>query len=326
MTMVASKGECGCRPLLRPLSLILKILVSAAALIWLFSVIRWDILTHRLREVNWALAVLSFAVGSLWIVPCASRWRLIACRCGYPLTFKESIRGYLLGAFFNSFLPTDKGGDVVRGILTARRNGFPVSGLLGTILIERLNGLKVILAWVFCVSLIFVQPGVQRKNICVSAAAAYGLLMVLSRLLSWPGCWKQIQRLPFPNLRAAADNVLKVWLRCMQSTQTMLLVTAYSLLNLLLVVFSAWIQGQAISGFNAPGFSYVLVVPLTFIAGLLPSIGGYGVKEVGLVIGFGWFGVSPESAAVFGILLIVGRWITAAAGAALFAGSTNHPS
>jgi hypothetical protein len=231
----------------------------------------------------------------------------------------------LIGVFFNSFLPTDKGGDVLRGILIARRNGFPVSGMLGTVLIERLSGLKMILGWVFFVSLFFVQPGVQRQNIYVSAAAAFGLLMVLSRLLSWPGCRKQIQRMPFPKLRAAADNALKVWLRCMQSKQTMLLVTAYSLLNLLLVVFSAWIQGQAISGFNAPGFSYALVVPLTFIAGLLPSIGGYGVKEAGLVIGFGWFGVSPESATVFGILNIAGRWITAAAGAAFFAGSANHP-
>jgi uncharacterized membrane protein YbhN (UPF0104 family) len=308
----------------RLLSLALKALVSALALAWLFSVIDWEKLARRVQDIDWLRAGCSFALASLSLPVCAWRWRQVSRRCGLPLAAGEALQGYLIGSFFNSFLPTDKGGDVMRGIWVARGRGYPASRLLGTVLFERASGLAMIGCWSLAFGLGYERRVAPIRGLTVSAALVLAALAILAWLLSRNWCRRLVGRLPFAGLRQATWNMLDAWRPCLCSASTMTAVTGFSLLNLLVLVAAAWLRGSAIAGFNAPLYGFALVVPLTFIAGLLLSIGGYGIREASLVIGFGWFGVAPEAAALYGLLNLAGRWIIAAVGAAIFVGTKSR--
>jgi uncharacterized membrane protein YbhN (UPF0104 family) len=91
-----------------------------------------------------------------------------------------------------------------------------------------------------------------------------------------------------------------------------------TILNQVLRVLMALLLAKAIPGFIAPWYSFVIVTLLIFIAVLLPSVGGYGIRESGYIAFFGWFAVDTQAAAVFSILILLLIWFNALIGVFVF--------
>ncbi|MGH2571443.1 MAG: lysylphosphatidylglycerol synthase domain-containing protein, partial [bacterium] len=78
------------------------------------------------------------------LVLSALRWRILLGAAGVPLGLGPAIRLYLVGYFFNFFLPTTVGGDVARAMGVGK--GTPLPVVAGSILVERLVGFGSLLA------------------------------------------------------------------------------------------------------------------------------------------------------------------------------------
>jgi glycosyltransferase 2 family protein len=85
----------------------------------------------------------AFAASVLNVLISARKWQSLLSRAGIPLIFDVVAQLYWIGAFFSNFLPTGVGGDAVRLMLAPVRNRRGT--VAGTILIERLSGLFVML-------------------------------------------------------------------------------------------------------------------------------------------------------------------------------------
>ncbi len=302
--------------------ILLKLLVSSAAIYWLFSTIQWDSFFERLTDVKWPILGLSLSVFLLCVLPCALRWRQIAELCGYPITFRESVRYYLIGSFFNAFLPTGRGGDAARAVLAARYHRFSLGGILGTVFVERFIGFVIALCFVMLTSLFVISRFSAFKNVLISAVVLIVFLAILI-IISFSRFFRGLlhrffQRLPFLKLRTGTVNAVKVLDTIRDNPRVIASAAGLSLLNQLIIIFAGFVMGFAIPGFDAPWFSFPVVIPLVFIAALLPSVGGYGVREAGYVIFFGWFGVGREAAMAFGILQLLFFWVFSLVGAILF--------
>ena len=103
-----------------------------------------------------------------------------------------------------------------------------------------------------------------------------------------------------------------------RSRRTLAFAVCLSALNQGIVIGTGFLIGYAIPGFGPVWLSYFVVIPLTFVAVLLPSVGGYGVREASYATFFGWFGISTDIAAVYSILLLTFIWVNALVGATLF--------
>lgn len=266
--------------------------------------------------------ILSLAVFSLWIFPCALRWRQIARACHYPVSLAETTNGYLIGAFFSNFLPTAKGGDVIRGLLLAKRRCFSVGGILATVFVERFIGLAVALLMVLFSSIMMLSFHSAFKAVFLSASAlVFSLvLFILCFFHSVPRRFlsKALQKLPLPRFHAGMDNFNKVLDTCVKQPALIVSTTGFSLANQMILVASGVLIASSIPEFDAPWVSFPLVIPLNFIALLLPSIGGYGIREASFVIFFGWFGVSEEAAVLFGFFQLLFFWIFSIMGGFVF--------
>jgi uncharacterized protein (TIRG00374 family) len=301
---------------------IFRILVTAGTLAWFFSAVRLESLLQKLSRVNWWIVALAFIINTLWMVPSVFRWRLIARSGGYRLPLWASVRHFVIGAFFNAFLPTGNGGDFVRGFLASREHGFPLGGILGTILVERIIGMMVTLCLVIIAGFTFFSRIVMPKDILVSAtvlfasASAAGVLLASKKFRSI--IKPVLQKVPFGPFRNGARDAAHVMGACRENPRTLGSAVLLTLANQFIPIVSSFVASLAIPDFNAPFYAFLLVMPLSFISVLLPSIGGYGVREAGYILFLGWFGVQAEPAAVFGIIRLLFLWLFAFAGAGLY--------
>ncbi|MEI6809548.1 MAG: lysylphosphatidylglycerol synthase transmembrane domain-containing protein [bacterium] len=305
------------------LTVFVKLSVTVAAILWIVMGINWTDMAVRISDISWPIAVLSFAVYSLWLAPCAWRWVRIAGSCGYDIKVMESLRGYLVGGFFGSFLPTGRGGDVVRGVLSAKTHGWPLASILSTILVERMTGLGIAAVLTLTVSLLAALTNPLFNGVLVSAAV-FLIILAAAASVAFTRHFRIIiaiivRFIPFEGLRRTVDQAGAVMCIFADRPRLIALPSLLSLLNVIVLVMAAFVMGHAIPGFTAPWYSYWLVIPLNFLSLLLPSVGGYGVREAGFIVLFSLFGVPREAAAVFAILQMIFATIFAIAGGVVFA-------
>lgn len=306
----------------RAFTVSIKILVTTSAIVWLVTRVRWNVISDEIENINLAILILSLFIFLSQIAPCALRWRRITNSCGYPISARESTYYYLIGSFFNAFLPTGRGGDVARGIYAARHHGFSLGGILGTIFVERYIGFITALLLVSITSLFVISKNVMFGNVLSSVFKLTLVLLVLLVLLTRPAFQRLfkglIKNTPFLKLQTGIDNAIDVLNMCWKNVRLLFATAGYSILIQLIFILAGFVIGLAIKGFRAPWYSFPIVIPLVFVAGLIPSIGGYGVREAGYVIFFGWFGVNDEEALLFGILQLMFLWAFSFIGAFAF--------
>jgi len=319
---MATKIRGKISPMSRNTVLTVKMLVTATALFWLFHTIHWNLIFYKLAGVNYVILGLSLIVSSTCFAVCALRWKLIGDSCGYPITLGKSVRAYLMGSFFSNFLPTGKGGDVARGIIVAKQHDYSLGGIMGTILVERINGLIVATGIMIFTSLFIVSRIVTLKNSMISSIILVLTLLIVSVICLSPQFQelliRLIQHMRWQRLRSAIQDVIGVFKTFRENPNMIIKVTGFSLLNQAILIISAFITAQAIPGFHVPWYSFAIVTPLMLFMALLPSIGGYGVRETGFVVFFGWFGVNAETAVTFAILRLTFSLMFSLAGAFLF--------
>jgi len=309
-------------PMSRNTVLTVKILITASLLFWLLHTLHWDLVFNKLAGVNYVILGLSLVVTSTCFVVCALRWKLIGDSCGYPITLGESVRAYFMASFFSNFLPTGKGGDIARGIIVAKQRVYSLGGIMGTILVERINGLIVATGIMIFTSLFIVSRIATLKNSMISSVILVLILLIASVICLSPQFQELLIRLVrhirWQRLRNAIQDVVGVFKTFREKPNMIIIVTGFSLLNQTILIVSGFITAQAIPGFHAPWYSFAIVTPLMLFTALLPSIGGYGVRETGYVVFFGWFGVNAETAITFAILRLTFSLMFSLAGAFLF--------
>ncbi|MBN2412340.1 flippase-like domain-containing protein [candidate division KSB1 bacterium] len=300
--------------------LLLKIVVSFIAIFWFVTSVHWDDYFEKLRQVNWPLIVIAVILNAIFILPVAIRWKIIADECGYPLSFFDSVRGYFIGSFFNTFLPTGKGGDFARGGLIAHNKNYSLGGLLGTIFIERILGFIVTIVLLLLACIVWFSRVELLKNTLYSILLliVFVFCILLIAVPLFRIIFRKIENSPFNRMQKFADDIKRVLELSHRNSRIIIYAGSVTVLNQILRILLAMLLAKAIPGFGAPWYSFIIVTLLIFIAVLLPSVGGYGIRESGYIAFFGWFAVDTQAAAVFSILILLLIWFNALIGVFVF--------
>jgi uncharacterized membrane protein YbhN (UPF0104 family) len=213
---------------------------------------------------------------------------------------------YLIGFFYNTYLPGGITGDVVRGLAVRRAWAPGSAGGLSTVLVERALGLCALLMLVATASLLHPLPGLAPlalpAGLALAGALAATLGLAFGRRLSarLPGALRRLgERLPVPQAQ------LPLWAAL-----------ALSLATQLCPACCGYVLVRAL----APGVGLLdalLIVPLAAAAAFLPiTISGAGVREALFVELFALAGVPGQAA----LAASLGMWLSQAALAAVGGG------
>src|SRR4029077_3114790 len=104
----------------RVMVMALKLAVSVALLAWLFSRVDMGALWATARRASPLWLTIAFAIYALNVLLSVWRWWLLVDAQELDVPFKQLNASMLVALFFNNFLPSNIGGDVVRIADTAK--------------------------------------------------------------------------------------------------------------------------------------------------------------------------------------------------------------
>ena len=282
-----------------------KIAVSVALLAYLFSTTDLQALGQRVRTSDTALMALAVLLYVGMLVLSTWRWRLLLHAQGFPASLRRLTSSYLVAGFFNNFLPSNIGGDVIRVRDSSHITGSTTTSL-AVVAVDRILGFGALYALAVAAFLVG-GPGVRQLAgarvvlgglALVFSALAYvffrpgsaSRLMALSGLSRFP--WAQGQ---FETVQAAVhvyrERLGAVW---MAFAASVALQTA--------VVFYYLAVAHALR-VALPLSACFLMVPLCTLVQAVPiSFNGWGIRESLFVVYFHQVGLSKDSALAFSLV------------------------
>ena len=273
------------------ITLAVKVSVSAGLLYFLLTRINLESFISAGREFPlWsfipltALFVCTVFFGSL-------RWRVFLRVHGVEQSILKGIKLYLVGYFFNNFLPSGVGGDVVRGYSAGKDSG-KMPEVYASIAAERLTGLLATL-FIALVFLPFVRPVPPIPLVILILNAAFWAGTIVFIFLNLENFLRKILgKLPFGIGHKIADFVEAV--RHFRKDKGVLLKGFFlsvlyqgSLIGFVLVI-------SLVAGVEAiPWSAFFVFVPLVWVISLIPiSLNALGVREASFSYFFGLWGAS----------------------------------
>jgi len=259
----------------------LKILLTGGALYLVFQKIDTAQLLQLSKTLSWGWLIPAIAlfVGSK--VATAIRLNHYFANIQLVLSTWENWRLYLIGMFYNLFLPGGIGGDGYKVYLLNKAFKTPVKQLLKASLLDRLGGLVAIVALLLALVGLIELPwqGFETWTTKILLlAAALGVI---------PAFWL-LQKVLFPNFLPSFWKGI-IWSLVGQLSQ---MASVFCLL-LALGVQDKFLAYQAVFLLS----SIVAVLPLT--------IGGVGARELVVVYAHSYAGIQETEAVAFSLLFFL---------------------
>jgi len=279
--------------------LTLRIAVSLAA----FGVLLHWAQPHRViatfRQTDKVCLALALLTNLVAVAPAVLRWHLFVRLLGMQVSFRRLLALYLVAIFFNNFLPTSFGGDVVRAYGLARDSGAAVSAT-STVLADRLSGMLALV--VVTLTAAGMGGNALGRGPVVAAAllAACLILGVVAVLLSQRALEQSAEYVERRRLTRLAG-----WLResgvvvaCYRRDPRIALAAmAVSLVTQALLIVTAWLLCLAVDQRVSLRTVALYLPAITFMTMLPVSFNGVGVQDAGFVLLFGRAG-TPAAAAI----------------------------
>jgi uncharacterized protein (TIRG00374 family) len=262
------------------------------------------------------LAALLF-LGSLLIL--SFRWQILVKGYGINVRLRSLFEFYLIGLFFNNFLPTGIGGDFLRIYNLVKVCGNRTVGF-ASVITERLLGItSTLLLTIFSIVVLLDQfDNFYLLYMAVGMLAmvfAFFLIAFNQRLVEPIN--SILGRLTIFRLGERMNKFLNAIRFYADSKSIYLKILGISLISQILMITKTYFLAQAL-GIDV-AYSYMfLVVPITFILVMLPSINGIGFRDGAYVVLLAAIGVSKAEALSLSFLTLVVPMIVSIAGGILF--------
>lgn len=228
----------------------------------------------------------------------AWRWQMLLRARGRREGIIPLSRMILVGTFFNFFLPTTIGGDVVRAAEEAEASGVSLAESLGVVTTDRLSGVVALLLLALGGAVVGLESSQETTIFWGSLVLGLAVLGVLALLASGRFLPLMEKRLP-PLLARPVGKIEKMLtvLRTLVSTPSVAArAVAISLVFHCNVIVHYIFIARAL-GIETPAFHFFIIVPVVlFILQIPLSLNGIGYREGGFALMLGGVGVGAGQA------------------------------
>lgn len=265
----------------KKLTTALKLVLTGLALFLVFRKIDTNQLWQITKTIHWfwlVPAILIFVLSKLFT---AFRLNLYFKNIGLHISEKLNIKLYLIGMFYNLFLPGGIGGDGYKVYLLNKHFQTPVKSLVQASLLDRLGGLVAIIFLL----LVLILP--VDLALPFASQIPWEVLVGVAALLVVPVFWL-MQKLLF-----------KFFLPSFWKAN------GWSMAGQVAQLVCAWFILKSL-GVTENFLAYQLVFLLSSIVAVLPlTIGGVGARELVFVYAHTYAGIDEAIAVAFSLLFFL---------------------
>lgn len=297
----------------------MRIAVSLVLILILLYVMRdkYGQIFEVLKATDIALFSAGLAVYMGAVMLASVRLRLIAMAQSISMTFKEAASFTFIGYFFNNFLPTSIGGDVVKAYYLSKKSTEKTASYT-SVFIDRAIGLVTMIFMAFA-ALFFAERSIIDRPVkymiyAITVFSAVGVIFMLNERFARK--FSAILKI----LRPIESQLIKAY-RAINSYRhhTLLISQTLAISIASQLLFFVSIGALALSiGSHISVMDLLLRMPIVSIISLLPSINGLGLREGSTVLLFGPL-IGKTSAFAVSVLVIAILLITSLAGALIYA-------
>lgn len=175
----------------KQLTTLLKIAVSFVLIALIFSKLNWDEIRNLLNIANpfyFAAAVIFFLISQLISV---FRFNIFIRKIGVRLTFEANSKLYLLGMFYNFFLPGGVGGDAYKAFALSKSHKKSLKKVGQIVFVERFLGI-VAIGFMMCFLILFVEtPYSYYWNLGISLIGFISTFIFLKLIIRFLHTYKK---------------------------------------------------------------------------------------------------------------------------------------
>jgi uncharacterized protein (TIRG00374 family) len=287
------------------LKILVRLLVSAALLYLVLRSIDLAALWQRVQAMN--LAWMLLALGAFASMQSVSvwRWHRLLRAQHIEVASRTLTESVWVSLFFNNFLPSNIGGDVVRIADTAGAAG---SKTLATtvVLVDRVIGLTALLviaaAGAFAASLAGIHiPGARWLWVAVAVGLAVAIpVIALPKLTAFPLRQLRLLRRPWVDERVQRLEDAIIRFRAAPSAIGGAFAGALVVQITIVAFYLLTAQGLAVP---LPVLLGAVLIPVSLVVQMAPlSINGFGVREAVFAFFFRRFGLPTDAAVALSLV------------------------
>lgn len=255
-----------------------------------------------LKGLDPRMLFISVAVFLSTIVILARRLQLIFAAEDISVSLVETVNLTFIGYFFNNFLPTSVGGDIVKAMSAARITGHPVKSVT-SVLMDRIFGLFTFIV-IPSISFIFFLKGNENPTVPVLiysflAVSVFSFFLLFNRGVARRLGFIEVVLNRFrlgEKLRKVYDGLHNFKNHKAVMGQAMLL----SIIGQSVSILTLYLMALALGAKTSLVYFYLLI-PVVHLISMLPSLNGLGIRE-GAYVYFLAPHIGAHNAAAIGVL------------------------
>ncbi len=277
------------------LKLLAKIVLSAAALYYVFSKIDFGQTMEAIKGINVWILLISILVYAISQVISAYRLNTFYKYVPVKISTFTNIKLYWMGMFYNLFLPGGVGGDGYKVLLIRRYQKASLKRLIGTVLADRLSGLSIILVYL-CALVYFIDYDLAKTG-----TPENGIKLVHD-ILVWVNPFLNYFIVFIPFIAAGYYLYLRVFSRHLTGATWRVLLLSLIIQGLQMVSAIIILKSMGAELVGRQN-DYLFLFLLSSIMSAIPiSLGGLGLREVTFMFGSQYLGLNQDHAIALSII------------------------
>jgi len=245
----------------------IKIIVSAALIYFIFTKINFADVVETLKRSKTLYLILGILLFVLSKVLAAFRLNLYFHQIDVKITRASNLKLYLLGMFYNLFLPGGIGGDAFKGYVIQKKYKSGTKRVVSVLLLDRLSGMLLIFIYSCILAILMPHSVFEGYTWLFAMAIPTGIIVF------W---WLN------KKLFAYALPVFR------KSFGYSVLVQFSQLICILCILKALFVSGQ--------WFEYLFIFLVSSIVSVVPlTVGGIGSREVTFLYGAEWLALDANT-------------------------------
>ena len=279
----------------KTIKLVAKIVLSTAALYYVFSKIDLEQTVGAIKGINVWFLILSIIIYALSQVVSAFRLNAFYKYVPVKISSLTNIKLYWLGMFYNLFLPGGVGGDGYKVFLINKYHNTSVKRLIGTVFADRLSGLAVILVYL-CALVYFIDYDLTK------APVQKGSIELVHNILRWINPLLNYFIILIPFIAAGYYIYLRIFSRHLTGATwrvftLSIVIQGLQMISAIIILKS---MGTELAGRQD---DYLFLFLLSSIMSAIPiSLGGLGLREFTFMFGSQYLGLNQDHAVALSLL------------------------
>ena len=304
------------------LKLFIKISISIALMTYLLYQVDLEAMLVSFKDVNLSFLAFIYFTIILGIILSTYKWMLLlrAQNINKP-GFLRLWALYHIGGFFNNFLPTNVGGDLIRSYIVGKQNNKQAESL-AAVAVERMSGFLALIIYGIAGIFINWDLAVQLNLIYIICGALFLICTSISlffnrSLAKWIKGhlnWGPVEQI-FQKLSTLYESFY------LYKKNMPLLLIAMAI-SFIFQLYTIWFTFAILKTMNIqlPFTTLMLIVPVTTIIGVIPiTINSIGLREGAFVFLFSYLGIPASQSLLMALLSRVGILLPSLAGGIIYA-------